>query len=70
MHFEATSSLTHFLNQDVFLTITIYLKISKGSGRQSFTMTWVSLFVLFLHLQFPPVQGKKIRFIEGFERTN
>lgn len=57
-HLEAVSSLTHFLNQDVFLTTTIYLYISKGSGRQSFSMTWISSFVLFLHLQFPPVHGK------------
>lgn len=58
MHFEAKSSLTHFLNQEVFLTVTEYLKISKGSGRQSFSMTWLSPFVLFLHLQFPPAEEK------------
>lgn len=39
MHFEAESSLTHFLNQVVFLTVKVYLKISKGSGRQSFSIT-------------------------------
>lgn len=71
MHFAAISSLTHFLNQDVFLTITIYLKISKGSGRQSFSMTCISSFVLFLHLQFPPVQGRKRMLISAcFGRPN
>lgn len=55
MHFEAEAKSTHFLNQVVLLTVKVYSKISKGSGRQSFSITWVSPFVLFLHLQFPSV---------------
>lgn len=39
MHFEAESSLTHFLNQVVLLTVKAYLEMSKGSGRQSFSIT-------------------------------
>lgn len=39
MHFAAASSLTHSLNHDVLLTVTTYLNISNGSGRQSGLMT-------------------------------
>ena len=55
MHFEAAASLTDFLNQVVLLTITAYMKISNGSGRQSFSTTRVSPCVLFPHLHSPPV---------------
>lgn len=54
MHFEAEARSAHFLNQAALLTVKVYLKNSKGFGRQSFSMTWVSSLhpVLFLHLQF------------------
>lgn len=39
MHFEAEARSTHFLNQVVLFTVKAYLKISKGSGRQSFSIT-------------------------------
>lgn len=42
MHFEAEASLTDFRNQVVLLAITAYMKISNGSGRQSFSTTRVS----------------------------
>lgn len=55
MHLDAEARSIDFLNQVIFLTLKLYLKNSKGFGRQSIPMTRDSSFVLFLHLQFPSV---------------
>lgn len=39
MHLEAEAMLSHFLNHVLFRKVNVYLNISNGFGRQSFSTT-------------------------------